>query len=138
MSRIAGTGAAGWVRRLLMRQLLWLGLVVVTEFGLSFSAAQAEAPASGAKGPAPAEFARWVQDLDADAYAVREAATDKLIAAGTAAIEPLAAAVLSDSAEVAWRAATSLQRIAVHGDEATLNEVSTALQKLSSKRPALT
>lgn len=123
-----------------MRQLLWhrLGLIVITACGFACSSASAEERLNQITKPSPAELARWVKDLDADAYAVREAATDKLIAAGPAAIEPLAGAVLSDSAEVAWRAGTSLQRIAAHGDEKTLDQVSTALQKLSSKRPELT
>lgn len=123
-----------------MRQLLWhgLGLIVVSSCGFAWSAVCAEEPLHLIPKPSPAELARWVQDLDADAYAVREAATDKLVAAGAVAIEPLAGAVLSPSAEVAWRAGTSLQRIAVHGDEQTLNQVSTALQKLSGKRPELT
>jgi hypothetical protein len=120
-----------------MRHFLWLGLIAIGWIGLAVSAANADEPGA-IKKPTPAELARWVQELDSDAYPVREAATENLVAAGTAAIEPLASAVLSDSAEVAWRAGTSLQRIAVHGDETTLNQVSTALQKLSSKRPTLT
>lgn len=121
-------------------RLRWhgLGLIVFNCLGFGLSAIQADEPASAVAKPSPAEIARWVQDLDADAYPVREAATAKLVGAGTAAVEPLAAAVLSESAEVAWRAGTSLQRIAVHGDEATLDQVSAALQKLSAKRPALT
>ncbi len=87
--------------------------------------------------PSVDELNRWVQELDAESYAAREAATAKLVGAGSIAVEPLARCVLSDSAEVAWRASTALQRIAIHGDEATINQVSAALQRLTSSRPAL-
>lgn len=115
-----------------------LGIIVIAALGTALPALQADEPTGGASQPAPSEIARWVKDLDNDSYPVREAATAKLVVAGPAAIDALAGAVLSDSAEVAWRAGTSLQRIAVQGDEAILNQVSTALQKLTTKRPALT
>jgi hypothetical protein len=84
-----------------------------------------------------ADLKRWVRELDDESYPVREAATKNLSTAGPAAVEPLSQAVLSDSAEVVWRANTALLRIAAEGDEATLDRISTALSKLSSSRPAL-
>jgi hypothetical protein len=81
--------------------------------------------------------ARWIRDLDADSYAVREQASNNLRSAGPAAIMPLAQAVTADSAEVSTRASSILQRIADGSDEATLNQVEAALQKLGSKRKAV-
>jgi hypothetical protein len=85
--------------------------------------------------PTSAELQRWVRELDDESYPVREAATKRMVQAGGAAVEPLAGAVLSDSAEVSWRASDALARIALQGDEAALDRVSKALQKLSTSRP---
>lgn len=81
--------------------------------------------------------ARWIRDLDADSYSIREKASNQLRTAGPAAITLLAQAVAGDSAEVSTRASSILQHIADGSDEATLNQVEAALQKLSSKRKAV-
>jgi hypothetical protein len=87
--------------------------------------------------PTAADVARWVKELDSDDYAVREAATTKLQAAGPVAVEPLSRALLSPSAEVADRANLILHRIASHSDESIIDQLAAAVQKLGSKRPAV-
>lgn len=86
----------------------------------------------------PTMLGQWLLDLDHAEYQVRERALERLVAAGPAAIEPLSKQVLSSSAEVSWRASVALERIAVRGDEKTLNQVAAALQKLSTQgKPGL-
>lgn len=122
-----------------MQRKLWHGIGLVVAGGmLAFSTASADEVARQSPKPTPEELARWVQELDADAYPVREAATKQLLAAGVDAIEPLAGALLNGSAEVVSRAGTSLKRIALQGDVTTLNRISAALQKLNTEHPALT
>lgn len=82
-------------------------------------------------------LARWIRDLDANSYAVREEASHELRKAGPAAITLLAQAVAGDSAEVSTRASSILLHIADGSDEATLNQVEAALQKLGSRRNAV-
>jgi hypothetical protein len=108
------------------------GLALLTN-GLPLRAA--DVPVANA---ADAEsVARWICDLDADSYAVREQASNQLRAAGASAITLLAQAVAGDSAEVSTRASSILQHIADGSDEATLNQVEAALQKLGSQRKAV-
>ncbi len=83
------------------------------------------------------DVARWIQELDADSFALREQATNKLREAGPAAVNALAQAIAGDSAEVSARASAILQRIADGSDEKTLDQVEAALQKLGSKRKAV-
>ena len=101
--------------------------------------ASAETPVGGAlQASAPAEeVSRWIQELDSDSYAVRERASAKLLQAGPGAVERLSQAVADPSIEVATRAGSILQRIAAANDEATLNQIVVALQKLGSKRAAV-
>ena len=80
----------------------------------------------------------WLAGLDADDYAVREAASRHLIEAGEAAIDVLAEGVGSTSAEAAWRASSALEQIALQGNETALTRVSAALERLSQQgRPGL-
>ncbi|WP_254508260.1 PDZ domain-containing protein [Anatilimnocola floriformis] len=87
--------------------------------------------------PPAEDISRWVQELDSDSYSVREHASKLLSEAGPIAIERLAVAVTDPSTEVSTRAGSILQRIADANDEATLQQVAAALQKLGSKRPAV-
>ena len=59
-------------------------------------------------GPLPSQIARWVVELGDDSFAVREAATKKLQAAGSPAEPLLEKAAGSSDAEVARRAKTIL------------------------------
>ncbi|WP_425614446.1 PDZ domain-containing protein [Anatilimnocola sp. NA78] len=128
------------MRRTLVRRWLnaaWAVALVPTLVIASSSALVRAEEIPVATAVSPADMSRWVRELDAESYEAREAASNRLIAAGPAAIEHLAPAVLSESAEVAWRASIALQRIAVAGDEETVNHVAGALGKLSVKRPVL-
>jgi hypothetical protein len=96
------------------------------------------APVAQAASPTHDELLQWLRALDSEEYAVREAATRQLIAAGPIAIDALAAGVNSDSPETAWRASEALQQIAIEGDEATLAGVTAALAQLQkSGRPGI-
>src|SRR6185312_12645421 len=68
--------------------------------------------ANAAKAPAAtaAEVASWIADLDVRQYRIREKATRQLLAAGTAALDPLLAAANSDRPEAADRAVWLLQQ----------------------------
>lgn len=97
----------------------------------------AEPTAVPANSPNTETIARWIQELDAESYRTRETASTSLLQAGPAAVDLLAQAVGGPSAEVSTRASSLLLRIAEGADEATLNQVATALQKLGSKRAAV-
>lgn len=120
--------------------LRWPARILAGTFGLALltsgiSVRAADAPVANA--PSGDELARWIHDLDADSFAIREQASNKLREAGPAAVNLLAQAIVGDSAEVSTRASSILQRIADGSDEATLNQVEAALQKISSKRKAV-
>jgi hypothetical protein len=120
--------------------LRWPARILVGTFGLALltsgiSVRAADAPVANA--PSGDELARWIHDLDADSFAIREQASNKLREAGRAAVNLLAQAIAGDSAEVSTRASSILQRIADGSDEATLSQVEAALQKISSKRKAV-
>jgi PDZ domain len=89
------------------------------------------ANAASAAPPSNAELRAWLGDLDAEEYAAREQASERLVAAGEAAIDALADGVDSTSPEAAWRASAALEQIALNGNEATLSRVTTALERLS-------
>lgn len=120
--------------------LRWPARILAGTFGLALlttAVAVRAADAPVAIVPSGDEVARWIHDLDADSFAIREQASNKLRDAGPAAVNLLAAAIAGDSAEVSARASSILQRIADGSDEATLNQVEAALQKVSSKRKAV-
>jgi PDZ domain len=106
----------------------WLGrmpwavawLVFVSTIGAAIAAA-----------PPADQLRDLVRQLDADDFAMREEAGRKLVAAGEAAIEPLADAIISVSPEAAWRASGALEQIALHGSDASLSRVAATLDRLS-------
>ena len=94
--------------------------------------------AAGAQSPSAQQLRDWVKQLDAEDYPAREEATRLLTEAGEAGVDALAEGVNNSSPEVAWRASESLQEIAIAGNEATLNRVVAALDKLSKNgKPGL-
>lgn len=103
----------------------WLVIALVAVAAPLF-ADEMDAPA-----PEAAQIAAWIRSLDAEDYALREAAGRNLVAVGRAAIDPVAKAVLSDSPEAAWRANDVLEQIGIAGDEKTLELVSHALEQVS-------
>ncbi len=80
------------------RALSWLAVFVL-------------AGAATAATPSEAELRIWLGDLDADSFAVREAAMRKLSGAGEEVKVLLQNAVAGGSPETAWRAEVILQRV---------------------------
>jgi hypothetical protein len=86
--------------------------VVVGLADLPSKAADQTASASAAKAtPSKDEIARWISALDDDHYLVRERATEHLLAAGAAALEPLLTVANSGRPEPADRAIWVLRRL---------------------------
>jgi hypothetical protein len=116
-------------------QLARLGAGCLAWFATGLAAFAQDSPSPKASS---AELTKWLADLDSESFEVREAAAERLAAAGPAAIDVLAGGVVSDSAEIAWRSGAALERIAVSGDEATLARVAGILDGLSAKgKPGL-
>lgn len=80
--------------------------------------------------PSPEQLQTWLRDLDSEDYSQRDAASRELIAAGPDAIDSLAQGVVSSSPETAWRANEALSEIAIQGDEAVLEQVAAALDRV--------
>jgi len=86
----------------------------------------------------PTQIRRWIEELDHDDFFVREKAAASLAAAGPSAINLLATGVLSDSPEVAWRCSEVLERMAMEGDELTVDRIVAVLNDLSKRgKPGL-
>ena len=86
-------------------------------------------------GPAPpaSQLEAWLDQLDDESFARREEAIERLHAAGEASIEVLAQGSLSASPEVAWRAGEALKRIAITGNDRTLDRVAIALERVGKQ-----
>lgn len=78
------------------------------------------------------QIRQWIAQLDADEFAAREQAAARLATAGSAAIGPLAEGVVSLNPEVAWRCSETLERIAMEGDEQTMDQVVKVLSTLAA------
>jgi PDZ domain len=76
----------------------------------------------------------WVQDLGAQRYTRRDAATRSLIEAGGAAIKPLMKGISLHGLEVTTRGIFVLQQLAVAGDEATEKSARESLEKIAAAR----
>jgi len=77
-------------------------------------------------------IAQWVKDLDNKAFAVREAATNKLIAAGKPAVSAVAAAAVGNSLEATQRIFRILGELSQSPDSGTVEAVKAALVKLAA------
>jgi hypothetical protein len=109
-----------------------LFVVVTMVFGLAL--------ARGAEGPAPAgsgeamsdeQIAKLIAQLDAERYAERQAASQKLEAAGKAAIPSLAKLAVGDSLEATVRAIDLLKKFYGASDEATKQAAKEALETVA-------
>src|SRR5215472_2117138 len=85
--------------------------------------------AAGAQPPADS-IPRWVEQLDDDRFAVREAATRNLVEAGKRAIEPVTKAAVSNDPEVTHRAVRVLRELTRASDSGTAHQAKMALIKL--------
>ena len=122
------------------RFLMVLGLVVALPASAPWAlAGEEKAPAAtqATTAPADADIAKAVKQLDSERFADRQAAGEKLEAAGKAAIGALEKAALGDSLEVTTRTIELLQKFGKSPDDATREAARAALERLAkSDRPA--
>ena len=78
------------------------------------------------------EIAGWIGQLDSNRFAERKGASQKLEAAGQAAIPALATAAVGDSREVTLRALDILRKHLQEGDEFTKAAATEALQQIAA------
>ncbi len=87
--------------------------------------------------PTADEIARLVKELDANRFALREAAQQRLAAAGRAAVPELTKAATGDSLEAAMRAIAILRKHLQESDASTRAVAKEALEKIAKcDRPA--
>ena len=109
---------------------LFLGMIVCAT-----TWAQDRAPSPPADdAPAVQEIEQWVRQLGADQYFVRDAATRRLISAGSIAVEVLTKALDDSDLEVTTRGIYVLQQLALSGDLTTEEAAQMALEKLAAAR----
>jgi beta-phosphoglucomutase-like phosphatase (HAD superfamily) len=95
-----------------LRLALAASLVAMSWLGIA-SAAEPEGEAAAVKSSVPSDeqITKWVADLDSNQYRIREAATQQLVVASAAAIDPLMSAAKSKNPEPADRALWILRQI---------------------------
>jgi hypothetical protein len=122
------------------RFLLVLGLVALLATAAPWAMADDDKPPAATQPQAPAtdaDIAKAVGQLDAERFADRQAASEKLEAAGKVAIAALEKAALGDSLEATTRAVDLLQKFGNSPDDATRVAAIAALERLAkSDRPA--
>ncbi len=94
------------------------------------------APLLGEETAAPVaaeDVTRWIEELDASQFVVRETAMQNLIAAGPNAIAPLVAAIDAERWELNLRCVYVLQQIALCGDPSVEDEAREALEMIAAK-----
>jgi hypothetical protein len=80
----------------------------------------------------PADLSQAIDDLSSDVFLTREKASDKLLAAGAAAIAPLEAAAARGELETMARALAVLEQLAVDSKEESVRDAAlAAVQRLS-------
>lgn len=88
--------------------------------------------------PSPERIAELIAALDSPVFTEREQASRELSRAGRVAVEPLAAVAERGSLEAATRAMDAIHAIYNRGDDATLDAVEEALEKLGeSSNPSV-
>jgi len=84
--------------------------------------------------PPSTEIETWVNELSAESFRKRDAATKNLINSGIAAIAPLMEGIAEHGLEVTTRGIYVLQQLAVAGDIATETAARESLEKLAAAR----
>ncbi len=84
---------------------------------------------AAAASPPAGEIAVWIQQLDGEHFAAREAAVTHLAGVGEAAIEPLIDCIRGNRPEAAWRATGVLTQIALSNDDLTYRKIIAALTR---------
>ncbi len=123
------------------RSVWWLMAAACAAFVFAGTAVVADDAAAGdeptAEAPSAAEIDVLIGQLDADSFAERQAASDKLGAIGKPAIEALVKAAAGDSLEVIVRAIDLLKDLMDSSDTATEESAKSALEEVAkSDRPA--
>lgn len=77
------------------------------------------------------QIQKWVKQLDADEFKVRQKATTRLKAAGSAAIEAITKAATGESSEATIRAIDILKEHAAEGNEQLKKSAKDALEKIA-------
>src|SRR4051812_39253322 len=107
---------------MILHRVNWTAGTVCVLIAWSAPGAAAEKSAEPAKearpAPAAAEIKAWIAKLDDDQYQVREAATQRLFEAGSAAVDPLLAAADADRPEPSDRSVWILRRLSTAKDSA--------------------
>ena len=111
--------------------------LMTAPFSAALLAAEAQ-PAATSQSATPQEVAAWIGQLGSDTYSVREAATEELIRAGSAAIDAAVAASQKDDLEVTTRAVQVLAALVKSHDVDTADAAAAALSKVVSVRNAST
>ena len=101
------------------------------ERSIPVQSVEAPRPEAHRDGPSAENLAAWVQALASDVYAERKAATQQLLAAGPAAVAPVAAAADAADLEIPGRCLRILKRLAKSSDPATKQASARALQELA-------
>ncbi|HJN10741.1 MAG TPA: PDZ domain-containing protein [Pirellulaceae bacterium] len=113
---------------------LSLLLLLLLSLAGTLTAAGQQRQVFGQEPPSSREIKQWVEDLGADQFFLRDAASRKLKAAGAAAVGPVGEALSGRELEVSMRAASILQQLAVSGDFDTERAARKALEKVAELR----
>jgi hypothetical protein len=115
----------------------WVGAVVCALGVVAVDGLLAGQPApalaeTGVDAASPDQIARWIQELDHSRFVTRRNATERLIAAGRGAIEPVVKALTGSNLEVATRGIHVLRTLALSNDIATEDAATKALHELAT------
>jgi hypothetical protein len=141
----------GWREGIMAVRRRWVplrhgsGLLLLAGFlfaSVSWENAPAQVPpvevGSEAAAPQPEQIAQWVRDLEGDRFVVRRSATDALVRAGKAAVEPLVAAMAKGGPEILTRGIYILKSLAASRDPSTEEAAVAALHQLSTSGTSTT
>lgn len=106
---------------------IWLSCAITAQ-------AAAQPPEGASKEPTAQQITRWISQLDADQFVTRRMATDNLIAAGGAVVQPLSKTLRDSNLEVATRGIYVLRELAVCGNVGTENASTRCLEQLAENR----
>jgi hypothetical protein len=113
-------------------------LIVTAALSSMTSLAAQETPAPAATHPvaksSAAEIEQWIRELDAPEFAQREAATRRLIDAGSVAVETLIKAAQAGSLETTTRIITILRKWYTSGQDDLVEAAETAFEQLQESQ----
>jgi hypothetical protein len=114
------------------RYLPLLAVAVLLAWNTARAAEEpAKEPANKAEAASPADIDKLIEQLDADRFADRQAASQKLALQGKAAIPALAKAAVGESLEVTTRAIDLLRKFHENSDAATKDAAKAALETIA-------